>query len=75
MLGMVLQIRKEKKMRMLQSEKVEDDGMERDGCGEMKSSKVVVKGLGRVIEAASFNLHHEGIWRFFFSIKCPLGCD
>ena len=41
----------------------------------MKSSKVVVKGLGRVIGAASFNLHHEGIWRSFSSIKCPLGCE
>ena len=49
--------------------------MERDGCDEMKSSKVVVKGLGRVIEAASFNLHHEGIWRSFSSIKYPLGCE
>ena len=57
------------------SEKVEDDGMERDGCDEMKSSKVVVKGLGRVIEAAWFNLHHGGIWRSFSSIKLPLGCE
>ena len=46
------------------SEKVEDGAMEGDGGDGMKSSKVVVKGLGRVIEAASFNLH-EGIWRSF----------
>ena len=57
------------------SEREEDDAMEGDGGDEMKSSKVVVKGLGRVIEAAWFNLHHGGIWRSFSSIKLPLGCE
>ena len=30
--------------------------------------------FGRKVDA-SFSLHHEGIWRSFSSIKCPLGCE